>query len=82
VKRPTLAKRTGKWLDPIASLRAEIVLRPGEDRTVCFTLGLPVQLKRRKALRRNTSLPNGRRKLLPQCASVGKLTRHRDGQHS
>jgi cellobiose phosphorylase len=39
VKRPALAKRSGKWLDPIASLRAEIVLRPGEERTICFTLG-------------------------------------------
>jgi cellobiose phosphorylase len=39
VKRPTLARSTGKWLDPIASLRAEVVLRPGEERVVCFTLG-------------------------------------------
>ncbi len=35
----SLAGRSGKWLDPIASLRANFVLRPGEERVVCFTLG-------------------------------------------
>jgi cellobiose phosphorylase len=38
-KLSTLARRSGKWLDPIASLRAEVLLQPGEEQTVCFTLG-------------------------------------------
>jgi len=37
--KATLAKRVGKWLDPIASLRNDITLMPGESRTVCYTLG-------------------------------------------
>ena len=39
LRHAILSRRKGKWLDPIASLRCEVVLRPGESRTVIFTLG-------------------------------------------
>jgi cellobiose phosphorylase len=34
-----LKKRTGNWLDPIASLQNSLRLKPGEQRTLVFTLG-------------------------------------------
>ncbi len=34
-----LKKRTGNWLDPIASLQNRFRLKPGEQRTLVFTLG-------------------------------------------
>ncbi len=34
-----LAKRKGNWLDPCASLRNEIRLKPGEETAVIYTLG-------------------------------------------
>jgi cellobiose phosphorylase len=55
VKRPTLAQRSGKWLDPIASLRADIVLRPGEQRVVCFTLGAAGSLQEARKLAKKYS---------------------------
>lgn len=39
VKRGKLARRTGKWLDPVAALQISVALKPGEAKTVCFTLG-------------------------------------------
>ena len=36
----SLKKRTGNWLDPIASLAVNVSLRPGQEKTVCFTLGV------------------------------------------
>ena len=39
LQRPALARRAGKWLDPIASLRAEIVLGPGQEHEIVFTIG-------------------------------------------
>jgi len=34
-----LSKRTGNLLDPIASLNVTIILKPQEQKTICFTLG-------------------------------------------
>jgi cellobiose phosphorylase len=34
-----LSGRSGKWLDAVASLQAKVALKPGEHKTVCFTLG-------------------------------------------
>ncbi len=34
-----LANRTGKWLDPIASLNINCTLDAGEEKMMCFTLG-------------------------------------------
>ena len=34
-----LKKRSGNWLDPIASLQNEITLKPNEERVICYTLG-------------------------------------------
>jgi cellobiose phosphorylase len=39
VEGKKLRKRTGNWLDAIASLQNEITLKPNEEKTVCFTLG-------------------------------------------
>ncbi|TLY28585.1 MAG: glycosyl transferase family 36, partial [Ignavibacteria bacterium] len=39
VKEGKLRKRTGNWLDPVASLHAKISLRPNEKKTISFTLG-------------------------------------------
>ncbi|MBM2840258.1 MAG: glycosyl transferase family 36 [Bacteroidetes bacterium] len=39
VKEKKLMRRTGNWLDPIASLQNEITLRPHEEKTICYTLG-------------------------------------------
>ena len=39
VARGALARRTGDWLDPIGSLLVNITLRPGEEKSVIFTLG-------------------------------------------
>ena len=35
----TLRGRSGKWLDPVASLQARVSLKPGEEKTIVFTLG-------------------------------------------
>jgi len=34
-----LKKRSGNWLDHIASLQLDITLKPGEEKTICLTLG-------------------------------------------
>jgi cellobiose phosphorylase len=34
-----LRRRTGNWLDPVASLGIRLTLKPGEEKSVCFTLG-------------------------------------------
>ncbi len=34
-----LKKRSGNWLDHIASLQLNIALKPGEEKTICMTLG-------------------------------------------
>jgi cellobiose phosphorylase len=34
-----LGKNLGKWVDPVACLRVEVSLSPGETKTVVFTLG-------------------------------------------
>jgi cellobiose phosphorylase len=39
VKRGKLKRRTGKWLDPVGSLQVSLQLKPGEEKTVIFTLG-------------------------------------------
>ncbi len=39
LKAKKLKKHTGNWLDAIASLQNEVMLKPGEEKTVCFTLG-------------------------------------------
>jgi len=39
VREGKLKKRTGNWLDPVASLHTKISLRPNEKKTACFTLG-------------------------------------------
>lgn len=39
LKNKNLMRRTGNWLDAIASLQNELVLEPGQKQTVCFTLG-------------------------------------------
>ena len=39
VAKGTLAKRSGNWLDPIGSLHTRVRLKPGQSKTVCFTLG-------------------------------------------
>ncbi len=39
VQTGRLKKRSGNWLDPIASLQLKLTLQPGEQKTVCFTLG-------------------------------------------
>ncbi len=39
VRENKLKKRTGNWLDHIASLQLGITLEPHEEKTVCFTLG-------------------------------------------
>jgi cellobiose phosphorylase len=36
----SLKKRTGNWLDPIASLAVGLSLSPGQEASVCFTLGV------------------------------------------
>ena len=35
----TLARKTGSWLDPCASLRNEITLKPNQTATIIYTLG-------------------------------------------
>jgi cellobiose phosphorylase len=39
VRKGTSGRRAGNWLDPIGSLRVNVSLRPGESKTVVFTLG-------------------------------------------
>lgn len=39
VKSKRLGKRTGNWLDAIASLHHQVVLQPNEETTICYTLG-------------------------------------------
>jgi cellobiose phosphorylase len=39
LRKATLARRTGNWLDPIASLRHTITLAPGEEITLIYSLG-------------------------------------------
>jgi len=39
VRENKLKKRTGNWLDHIASLQLSITLEPQEEKTICFTLG-------------------------------------------
>jgi cellobiose phosphorylase len=39
VRKGSLARRAGNWLDPIGSLSVNVSLRPGESKTVVFTLG-------------------------------------------
>lgn len=34
-----LRKRTGNWLDPIASLKVNVTLKPNQEKSVVFTLG-------------------------------------------
>jgi len=34
-----LSRRSGKWLDAVASLHVRVTLKPGEEKSVCFTLG-------------------------------------------
>ena len=38
--RPRLSNRCGKWQDAIASLQTAVVLAPGEEKTVSYTLGV------------------------------------------
>jgi cellobiose phosphorylase len=37
--RETLGKRSGSWLDPVASLHIRLKMKPGQSKRVCFTLG-------------------------------------------
>lgn len=39
VQEGALKKRAGNWLDHIASLQHHLALQPGEEKTICFTLG-------------------------------------------
>ena len=39
VRENTLKKRAGNWIDHIASLQIKVTLQPGEEKTLCFTLG-------------------------------------------
>jgi len=39
LEQKSLARRTGKWLDPCASLRHEVRLRPNKEVTIIYTLG-------------------------------------------
>ncbi|MCI0690415.1 glycosyl transferase family 36 [candidate division KSB1 bacterium] len=39
VREGKLKKRVGNWLDPIASLQINLALKPGEEKTLIFTLG-------------------------------------------
>jgi cellobiose phosphorylase len=39
INEKRLKKRTGNCLDPIASLQNEIILKPNEERVICYTLG-------------------------------------------
>jgi cellobiose phosphorylase len=64
VRRPALAKRSGKWLDPVASLRAELVLRPGEEQTVCFTLGAAGSVEEAKGIAKKYRSPERAKKAL------------------
>ncbi|HSQ74866.1 MAG TPA: glycosyl transferase family 36, partial [Bacteroidota bacterium] len=64
VRRPALANRSGKWLDPVASLRAEIVLRPGEEQTVCFTLGAAGSVEEAKGIAKKYRSPERAKKAL------------------
>jgi cellobiose phosphorylase len=39
VAQRRLGRKTGDWLDPVASLQHAITLKPGEHVTICYTLG-------------------------------------------
>ena len=39
VESGNFGKRTGNSLDPIGSLAVDVELQPGEEKTICFTLG-------------------------------------------
>ena len=39
VMQKRLLRRTGNWLDAIASLHNEVRLKPNEETTICYTLG-------------------------------------------
>ena len=39
VRENKLKKRAGNWIDHIASLQINVTLKPGEEKTLCFTLG-------------------------------------------
>ncbi len=39
LRQPALQKRSGSWLDPIASLHVRLKLKPGESKKAHFTLG-------------------------------------------
>lgn len=39
VRENKLKKRAGNWIDHIASLQINVTLQPGEEKTLCFTLG-------------------------------------------
>ncbi|OYD16775.1 glycosyl transferase family 36 [candidate division WOR-3 bacterium JGI_Cruoil_03_44_89] len=40
VETNKIGNRGGKWVDPIASLKIDIVLPPGKEETIIFTLGV------------------------------------------
>uniref|UniRef100_A0A832I241 Glycosyl transferase family 36 n=1 Tax=Eiseniibacteriota bacterium TaxID=2212470 RepID=A0A832I241_UNCEI len=40
VRKPHLSNHTGKWQDGIGALQVAVVLDPGEEREIVFTLGL------------------------------------------
>lgn len=58
VTRSRLAGRSGKWLDPVASLRTEVLLRPGEERVVCYTLGAADSARQARAIARKYRNPS------------------------
>jgi len=39
VREGKLSKRTGNWLDPVASLKIPVSLKPGQEKTIVFTVG-------------------------------------------
>ena len=45
-----LTKTTGEWSDPISSFQVDIKLKPGEEKTVVFTLGYLETERKAKAL--------------------------------
>jgi cellobiose phosphorylase len=45
-----LSGSTGNWLDPVASLHHRITLKPGEERTICYSLGCADSLDTARAI--------------------------------
>ena len=50
LKTGCLTKKSGEWYDPISSMQVDLSLKPGEEKTISFTLGYMKNEKSAEAL--------------------------------